>query len=35
VPATVRYIPGGMHAWPYWQQALHEAWPSFARSLGL
>jgi S-formylglutathione hydrolase FrmB len=33
IPATFSYLPGGEHAWPYWQQALHAAWPGFARSL--
>ncbi|WP_063711813.1 alpha/beta hydrolase family protein [Nocardia sp. BMG111209] len=33
IPATVEYLPGGQHAWPYWQQAMHEAWPTLARSL--
>ncbi|MCX4094917.1 alpha/beta hydrolase [Nocardia sp. alder85J] len=33
VPATVRYLPGGEHAWPYWQQAVHQVWPGLAASL--
>ncbi|MCU1641442.1 MAG: esterase [Nocardia sp.] len=33
IPATYSYTPGGQHAWPYWQDALHEAWPSFKQSL--
>ncbi len=35
VPATYQYVPGGQHAWPYWQRVLHAAWPGFARSLGI
>ncbi|WP_254206282.1 alpha/beta hydrolase [Nocardia alni] len=35
IPATYRYVPRGQHAWPYWQQSLHAAWPGFARSLGI
>ncbi|MQY25273.1 alpha/beta hydrolase [Nocardia aurantia] len=34
IAATVRYLPGGQHAWPYWQQAVREAWPALARALG-
>ncbi|MEU6559150.1 alpha/beta hydrolase [Nocardia nova] len=33
IPVTYRYIPGGLHAWPYWERALHEAWPDFERAL--
>jgi S-formylglutathione hydrolase FrmB len=35
MPATFRMTPTGTHSWPYWQDDLHAAWPSFARSLGL
>ena len=35
IPATFRYVPGGQHSWPYWQQSLHAAWPGFARALGI
>lgn len=34
IPATFRYRPAGTHSWPYWQQDLHDAWPTLARSLG-
>ncbi len=33
IPATYRYTPGGLHAWPYWERSLHEAWPDFERAL--
>ncbi|WP_227980992.1 alpha/beta hydrolase [Nocardia spumae] len=33
IPATYRYTPGGLHAWPYWQRSLHDAWPDFERAL--
>lgn len=35
IPATVVLTPYGTHAWRYWQDDLHTAWPSFARSLGI
>ena len=35
IPATVDYEPTGTHAWPYWVDQLHKAWPVLARSLGL
>ncbi|MDL9936257.1 alpha/beta hydrolase family protein [Gordonia sp. ABSL1-1] len=34
VPATFHLYPGGTHAWPYWQDELHRAWPQFASALG-
>lgn len=33
VPATYHYVAGGQHAWPYWQEELHRAWPGIDRSL--
>ncbi|MFB7715848.1 alpha/beta hydrolase [Nocardia sp. NPDC056100] len=33
IPATYTYVPGGQHSWPYWQDALHQAWPGIERSL--
>jgi S-formylglutathione hydrolase FrmB len=33
IPAIFHYTPGGQHAWSYWQQSLHLAWPSIERSL--
>jgi S-formylglutathione hydrolase FrmB len=35
VPATFLFPATGTHSWLYWQDDLHLAWPSFARSLGL
>ncbi|RVW00154.1 alpha/beta hydrolase [Rhodococcus xishaensis] len=35
IPATYLYRPYGTHSWPYWQDDLHEAWPTLARSLGV
>ncbi|MBF6065612.1 esterase family protein [Nocardia terpenica] len=35
IPATYRYVPGGQHAWPYWQDDLHAAWPELTRPLGI
>ncbi|GAC68982.1 putative mycolyltransferase [Gordonia soli NBRC 108243] len=29
VPATFHLYQGGTHAWPYWQDELHRAWPQF------
>ncbi|GAA4487349.1 hypothetical protein GCM10023094_45540 [Rhodococcus olei] len=34
IPATFRYRDTGTHSWPYWQQDLHDAWPTLARALG-
>ncbi|MBD0861260.1 esterase family protein [Gordonia sp. zg691] len=34
VPATFHFYPGGTHAWPYWQDELHRAWPQFRAVLG-
>ncbi|MEV5653055.1 alpha/beta hydrolase family protein [Nocardia sp. NPDC052254] len=33
IAATYHYTPGGLHAWPYWERSLHEAWPEFERAL--
>lgn len=33
IPATVHYRDTGTHSWPYWQQDLHDAWPTLARAL--
>ncbi|MYR05924.1 esterase family protein [Gordonia sp. SID5947] len=33
VPATFHLYDGGTHAWPYWQDELHRAWPQFRRAL--
>ncbi|MFJ4658958.1 alpha/beta hydrolase [Nocardia sp. NPDC088792] len=34
IPATVVYR-NGTHAWPYWQDDLHDSWPVFAAALGV
>ncbi|WP_330180535.1 alpha/beta hydrolase-fold protein [Nocardia sp. NBC_01503] len=34
IPATVVYR-NGTHAWPYWQDDLHDSWPLFAGALGV
>ncbi|MFC4375207.1 alpha/beta hydrolase [Nocardia halotolerans] len=34
IPADVRYRPSGTHAWPYWQDDVHDSWPMFAAALG-
>lgn len=33
IPATFHFYSGGTHAWPYWQDELHRAWPQFDRAL--
>ncbi|MGW0041390.1 alpha/beta hydrolase [Rhodococcus sp. NPDC003348] len=35
IPATFRYEPTGVHAWPYWKDQLPDTWPTLAHSLGL
>ncbi|WP_054815043.1 alpha/beta hydrolase [Nocardia arizonensis] len=35
IPATVNLRPAGTHAWPYWQDDIHAAWPVFAPALGV
>ena len=35
IPATFLFRPYGTHSWPYWQDDLHEAWPTLARALGV
>ncbi|NMO00943.1 esterase family protein [Gordonia sp. TBRC 11910] len=35
IAATFRFTPAGTHSWGYWQDDLHAAWPSFAKSLGV
>ncbi|RDI68786.1 alpha/beta hydrolase [Nocardia pseudobrasiliensis] len=34
IPATVA-LRAGTHAWPYWQDDLHDSWPVFAGALGV
>ncbi|MFD1812012.1 alpha/beta hydrolase [Rhodococcus gannanensis] len=33
IPAMFRYRDTGTHSWPYWEQDLHDAWPTLARAL--
>lgn len=35
IPATLVFKPYGTHSWPYWQDELHNSWPSVARALRL
>ncbi|MFB8282317.1 hypothetical protein [Nocardia colli] len=35
IPATIRYNPLGTHSWPYWQDALHDSWPTLRAGLGI
>ncbi|WP_080791812.1 alpha/beta hydrolase-fold protein [Corynebacterium pacaense] len=35
VEVTSRFRPSGVHAWPYWQFEMTQAWPFIADSLGL
>ena len=34
IPAQFVYRPIGTHSWPYWQDDLHDAWPTIAGALG-
>ncbi|GAC47291.1 alpha/beta hydrolase [Gordonia aichiensis] len=34
IPAKVTLRPGGTHSWGYWQDDLHQTWPSIARDIG-
>lgn len=35
IPADVRFRAAGTHAWPYWQDDVHDSWPMFAAALGI
>jgi diacylglycerol O-acyltransferase/trehalose O-mycolyltransferase len=35
IPASIRYIDPGTHAWPYWVDQQRESWPTLRRGLGL
>ncbi|WP_433610499.1 alpha/beta hydrolase [Prescottella agglutinans] len=35
IPATFDFKPTGTHSWGYWQDDLHNSWPTIARSMGL
>ena len=34
IPAKVNLRPAGSHSWGYWQDDLHQTWPSLARDIG-
>ncbi|MCX5042143.1 esterase family protein [Aldersonia sp. NBC_00410] len=34
IPAQFVYRPVGTHSWPYWQEDLHNSWPTLAKALG-
>ncbi|MFD4180064.1 alpha/beta hydrolase [Rhodococcus sp. NPDC058514] len=34
IPATFVYRPDGTHRWRYWQDDLHDSWPTLERALG-
>lgn len=35
IPVTVDAYGPGTHTWPYWERALHRAWPLLLKALGL
>ncbi|GAB3076733.1 alpha/beta hydrolase-fold protein [Corynebacterium aquatimens] len=35
IPITTVYRPSGVHAWPYWQYEMTQAWPKMADALGV
>lgn len=35
IPATVEYLPEGIHAWPDFEEQLRRAWPTLAAALGV
>lgn len=34
IPARFAYRPSGVHSWPYWQDALHDSWPTIGPAIG-
>jgi S-formylglutathione hydrolase FrmB len=34
VPVTTGFYGPGHHAWPYWQQDLHQSFPMLMRAIG-
>ncbi|MFB8001868.1 alpha/beta hydrolase [Nocardia sp. NPDC056000] len=34
IPARVDYSPVGTHSWSYWQDTLHESWPTIGPAIG-
>ncbi len=35
IPATFNFRPNGTHSWGYWQDDLHQSWPTLARGMGI
>lgn len=35
IPAVFAYRNDGTHSWPYWQDALHDSWPTVKTALGM
>ena len=35
IPATFAYRPYGTHSWGYWEDDMHDSWPTMKRALGL
>lgn len=35
VEVTANFRPSGTHTWPYWQFEMTQAWPQFARAVGI
>ncbi|WP_435531055.1 alpha/beta hydrolase [Rhodococcus spelaei] len=34
IPVVANLAPVGTHAWPYWQDSLHDSWPMMAAAIG-
>ncbi|PXW28736.1 UNVERIFIED_CONTAM: S-formylglutathione hydrolase FrmB [Williamsia faeni] len=34
IPVTVNVAGAGTHSWPYWQDALHDSWPTLGAAIG-
>lgn len=34
IPARFAYRPTGTHSWSYWQDALHDSWPTIRTAIG-
>ncbi|QCQ92094.1 alpha/beta hydrolase [Rhodococcus sp. SGAir0479] len=35
IPATFDFAPTGSHSWRYWQDDLHQSWPTLAGAMGV
>ncbi|MBO0881635.1 MAG: esterase family protein [Mycobacterium sp.] len=35
VDGTARVYPIGTHSWPYWEQPMHDSWPTLRKGLGI